>query len=145
MRSHHRLRRLALPDGTVYRWSVRHEHADGCREVLGLYRDGGYTRIVFREGEAGSAADGHWYAGCVADGRGNLLGLREPRVVRALVDEAERRGLLPGRGELDRWDLFHAAVAAVEATETAKAAEATAVSRATAATAGVRPGCPPGP
>ncbi|MQY32630.1 hypothetical protein SRB17_05840 [Streptomyces sp. RB17] len=78
MRDHHRLRRLVLPDGTVYRWTVRHKHADGdsCREVLGLYRDGGYTRIVFREGEAGSGryvAGGYWYAGCVADGRGGLL------------------------------------------------------------------------
>ncbi|MGW7823357.1 hypothetical protein ACWGLF_35740 [Streptomyces puniciscabiei] len=144
MRSHHRLRRLALPDGTVYRWTVRHKHADGdsCREVLGLYRDGAYTRVVFRAGEAGSGryvADGYWHAGCVADGRGNLLNLREPRVVRALVDEAGRRGLLPGRGELDGWELFHAAVATVEAAGT------TAVSRAAAATPGVRPGCPPGP
>jgi hypothetical protein len=54
-------------------------------------------------------------------------------VVRALVDEAARRELLPGKGELDGWELFHAVVEAVE------------VSRAAAATPGVPPGSPPGP
>ncbi|WP_235614548.1 hypothetical protein [Streptomyces ambofaciens] len=52
----------------------------------------------------------------MADGRGNLLNLREPGVVRALVDEADRRGLLPAPGgapvELDGWDVFPAVAAA---------------------------------
>ncbi|MER6165295.1 hypothetical protein [Streptomyces violaceorubidus] len=54
----------------------------------------------------------------MGDGRGHLLNLREPGVVRALVEEAGRRGLLPGRGgrpvELDGWELFPAVVAAVD-------------------------------
>ncbi|MFD5861153.1 hypothetical protein [Streptomyces chartreusis] len=138
MRSHRRLRRLVVDERTTYLWSVRHKHRDGdvCREVLNLCLDGARTRVVFRSGEPGSGryvADGYWFAGCVADGRGNLLNLREPGVVRALVDEATRRELLPGRGELDGWELFHSVVEAVE------------VSRAAAATPGVPPGSPPGP
>ncbi|MEW2284629.1 hypothetical protein [Streptomyces sp. NPDC047841] len=150
MRSHHRLRRLVVADGTVHRWTVRHKHADrdACREVLSLYRNGVPTRIVFRAGEVGSGryvSDGYGYAGCVLDGRGNPLNLREPRVVRAVVDEVERPGLLPGRGEVDGRELFHRVVEAVDAVEGARAATAADVSRAAAATPAVRRGCPPGP
>lgn len=69
------------------------------------------TRIVFRSGGAGSGryvADGYLFSGCVADGLGNFLNLREPGAVRALVDEAQARGLLPDGGELDGWELFPA-------------------------------------
>lgn len=130
-----------MDERTTYLWSVRHKHRDGdvCREVLNLCLDGARTRFVFRSGEPGSGryvADGYWFAGCVADGRGNLLNLREPGVVRALVDEAARRKLLPGKGELDGWELFQSVVEAVEAVE---------VSRAAAATPGVPPGSHPGP
>ncbi|AZQ34678.1 hypothetical protein EJ357_15310 [Streptomyces cyaneochromogenes] len=75
------------------------------------------TRIVFRAGEPGSGrvvAEGHFFPGCVADGRGSLLNLREPGVVRALVDEAEARRLLPGGAESDGWELFSAAGEAVD-------------------------------
>ncbi|MFI6008888.1 hypothetical protein ACIBAG_08655 [Streptomyces sp. NPDC051243] len=138
MRSDRRLRRLVVDERTTYLWSVRHKHRDGdvCREVLNLYRDGTRTRIVFREGGAGSGrvvAEGYFFSGCVADGPGNALNLREPGVVRALVDEAEARGLLPGGGELDGWELFPAA------------AEAVGLRRAAAATPAAPPGCPPGP
>ncbi|GHB33898.1 hypothetical protein GCM10010377_25620 [Streptomyces viridiviolaceus] len=48
----------------------------------------------------------------MGDGRGNLLNLREPGVVRALAEEAGRRGPLPAAGgrpvELDGWGLFPA-------------------------------------
>ncbi|MFG2552745.1 hypothetical protein ACGFWF_22715 [Streptomyces sp. NPDC048581] len=119
MRSDRRLRRLVVDERTTYLWSVRHKHRDGdvCREVLNLYRDGTRTRIVFRVGEAGSGrvvAEGWFFSGCVADGRGALLNLREPGAVRALVDEAEARGLLPGSGELDGWELFSAVAEAVD-------------------------------
>ncbi|WP_316740078.1 hypothetical protein [Streptomyces sp. MK7] len=135
MRKDHALRRLVVDGTTAYLWSVRHRHGgrpgDGepCREVLTLYQGGPATRLVFRAGEGRYVADGHWYSGCVTDGRGNLLNLREPGVVRALVDEARRRGLLPGTGEVDGWEPF----------------EGVAVSRAAAATPGVPRGCPPGP
>ncbi|MFE0255938.1 hypothetical protein [Streptomyces sp. NPDC059010] len=138
MRSDRRLRRLVVDERTTYLWSVRHKHRDGdvCREVLSLYLDGARARIVFRSGEAGSGrvvAEGHWYSGCVADGRGNLLNLREPGVVRAFVDEARARGLLRGGGELDGWELFPAVAATVD------------VRSAAAATPAAPPGCPPGP
>lgn len=108
-----------MDERTTYLWSVRHKHRDGdvCREVLNLYRDGARTRIVFREGEPGSGrvvAEGYFFSGCVADGRGDLLNLREPGVVRALVDEAETRGLLSGGAELDGWELFPAVAEAVD-------------------------------
>ncbi|GAA4051433.1 hypothetical protein [Streptomyces shaanxiensis] len=119
MRNDRRLRRLVVDERTTYLWSVRHKHRDGdvCREVLNLYRDGARTRIVFREGEPGSGrvvAEGYFFSGCVADGRGDLLNLREPGVVRALVDEAETRGLLSGGAELDGWELFPAVAEAVD-------------------------------
>lgn len=127
-----------MDERTTYLWSVRHKHRDGdvCREVLTLYRDGARTRIVFREGEAGSGrvvADGYFFSGCVADSPGNFLNLREPGVVRALVDEAQARGLLSGDEALDGWELFPAAAEAVD------------LRRAAAATAVAPPGSPPGP
>lgn len=107
MRNDRRLRRLVVDERATYLWSVRHKHQDTdvCREVLNLYRDGARTRIVFRSGEAGSGryvADGHWFSGCVGDGRGSLLNLREPGVVLALADEAEARGLLAGQRRVGR-------------------------------------------
>ncbi|AVH61453.1 hypothetical protein C4B68_27045 [Streptomyces dengpaensis] len=124
-----------MDEQTTYFWSYRQKRGrDGVwRDALTLYRDGTRTRFVFHAGEAGSgrytSEGGYWMEGCLADGRGNLLNLREPGVVRALVDEAGRRGLLTGAGELDGWELFRAVV----------------VSRSAAATAGVPPGSPPGP
>ncbi|MET9829312.1 hypothetical protein ABZ078_08380 [Streptomyces sp. NPDC006385] len=125
-----RLRRLVVDERTAYLWSVRHKHGDGdvCREVLSLTLDGVRTRIVFRAGEGRGVSDGYAYVGCVATGPGRLLNLREPGVVRGLVDEATARGLLPGQAELDGWELFDAVL-----------------SRAAAATPEAPPGCPPGP
>ncbi|WP_369169298.1 hypothetical protein AB5J49_15935 [Streptomyces sp. R28] len=129
-----RLRRLVVDERTTYLWSVRHQHGDGegegdvHRDVLHLTLDGVRTRIVFREGEGRAVSYGHAYVGCVATGPGKLLNLREPGVVRALVDEATARGLLPGAAELDGWELFDAVL-----------------SRAAAATPAAPPGSPPGP
>lgn len=119
-----------MDERTAYLWSVRHKHGDGdvCREVLSLTLDGVRTRIVFRAGEGRGVSDGYAYVGCVATGPGRLLNLREPGVVRGLVDEATARGLLPGQAELDGWELFDAVL-----------------SRAAAATPEAPPGCPPGP
>ncbi|MFJ8533513.1 hypothetical protein [Streptomyces sp. NPDC093591] len=130
MRNDRRLRRLVVDERTTYLWSVRHKHGDGdaCREVLHLHLDAVRTRIVFREGAGRAVSDGYSYVGCVATGPGKLLNLREPGVVRGLVDEATDRGLLPGDGELDGWELFDAVL-----------------SRAAAATPAAPPDCPPGP
>ncbi len=112
-----------LPDGTEYRWAVRHRHTAGgpCTEVLSLHRDGTVTRIVFPDVVVG----GYTHSGLVFDRHGHTVNLHEPRVVRAFVDELRRLG--PVTGEADGWALLPA------------------VSRAAAATPGVRPDCPPGP
>ncbi|MEU3251565.1 hypothetical protein [Streptomyces sp. NPDC006997] len=117
MGNDHRLRRLVVDERTAYDWTLRHSHAPdgGCRETLTLYRDPRtVTRIAFGSGEGRYVAEGYWYSGSVTDGRGNLLNLHEPGVVRAFVDEADRRGLLaaPGAGtvEVDGWELFRAVV-----------------------------------
>lgn len=127
-----RLRRLVVDGRTTYLWSVRHKHGgdggDVCREVLSLALDGVRTRIVFREGEGRGISDGYSYVGCVATGPGRLLNLREPGVVRGIVDEATVRGLLSASAELDGWELFDAVL-----------------SRAAAATPATPPGSPPGP
>ncbi|MFG3150843.1 hypothetical protein ACGF7W_02210 [Streptomyces sp. NPDC048219] len=119
-----RQRRLVVDDRTAYPWSHRQKKGrDGVwRDALTLYRDGVRVRFVFLAGGPGSGrytTEGHpWFEGCVGDGRGNLLNLREPGVVRAFVDEAGRRGLLPGAGgrpvELDGWELFPAAASALD-------------------------------
>jgi hypothetical protein len=117
-----RQRRLVVDAHTTWLWSHRQKRGrvGVWRDALTLHRDGVRIRFVFRAGAPDSGRwtteGGHWYEGCVGDGRGNLLNLREPGVVRALVDEAGRRGLLPGPGgrpvELDGWELFPAVVAA---------------------------------
>ncbi len=136
MRNDRRARRLVVDDRTAWFWTVRHKHRDGdvCREVLSLGLDGVRTRIVFREGDGRVVAGGYWYSGCVADGHGAFLNLREPGVVRAFVDEATARGLLPGHGELDGWELLPAVAETVELRR-----------RAAAATPAAPPGSPPGP
>ncbi|MER6244233.1 hypothetical protein [Streptomyces griseorubiginosus] len=129
MRKYPATRRLAV-DGRTYLWSVRHKHPDRgvCRDVLHLVLDGARTRIVFRQGEGRGISCCCAHDGVVATGPGMSLNLNEPGTVRRLVDEAAQRGLLPGAGELDGWELFDAVL-----------------SRAAAATPGVPPGCPPGP
>ncbi|MFD3502038.1 hypothetical protein ACFWWT_24560 [Streptomyces sp. NPDC058676] len=131
MRKDHSLRRLVVDERTVYLWNVRHRHDDGqpCRETLTLLRDGVRTRVVFRSGpgrDAGGGYPGH--SGGVSDTQ-HYVNLNEPGVVRALVDEAAKRGLLSGGGELDGWELL----------------PAVAVSRAAAATPEAPPDCPQGP
>lgn len=113
-----------MDDLTTWLWSHRQKRGrDGVwRDALTLYRDGVRVRFVFRAGAPDSGRwtteGGYWYEGCVGDDRGNLLNLREPGVVRALVEAAGRRGLLPGPGgrpvELDGWELFPAVVAAAD-------------------------------
>ncbi|KPC85613.1 hypothetical protein ADL35_15680 [Streptomyces sp. NRRL WC-3753] len=119
-----RQRRLVVDERTTWLWSHRQKRGrDGVwRDALTLYRDEVRVRFVFLAGAPGSGrytSEGdYWCEGCVADGRGNLLNLREPGVVRALAEEAGRRGLLPGPGgrpvELDGWELFPAVVAATD-------------------------------
>ncbi|MDR6973808.1 hypothetical protein J2X68_000477 [Streptomyces sp. 3330] len=126
-----RRRTLVVDETTTYVWTVRHLHGDGqpCREILTLHRDGRRTRIVFRDGEGRYSGGGAYtHSGGVGDRR-HHLNLHEPAVVRAFVDEAVERGLLPLDGELDGWELF----------------TAVALSRAAAATPAAPPDCPPGP
>ncbi len=83
--------------------------------MLSLHREGtGETlRIVFRAGPTRYVADGYWYSGSVGDGRGGLLNLHEPGVVRRLLNEAASREQLPrfpGEKELDGWPLFDAII-----------------------------------
>ncbi|MGP4110896.1 hypothetical protein ACTWP5_08260 [Streptomyces sp. 4N509B] len=110
MRKDGRLRRLVVGD-TTWLWSVHHSHRPRCHEVLSLHRQGVRTtvRILFPAGPGRYVAEGHWYAGSVADGQGDLLNLHEPGVVRRLLDEAAARGVLPdvpGETRLDGWPLF---------------------------------------
>ncbi|MCT2591744.1 hypothetical protein LHJ74_17885 [Streptomyces sp. N2-109] len=114
MRNGRALRRLVAGEAH-WLWSVRHRHAECCREVLSLHREGaGVTlRIVFRAGPDRLVADGLWYSGSVGDGRGGLLNLHEPGVVRRFLDEALARGAVPpvrGETEIDGWPLFDALV-----------------------------------
>ncbi|MFF5185107.1 hypothetical protein ACFY30_15200 [Streptomyces sp. NPDC000345] len=107
MRDRRRLRSLVVDDATTYLWRVRHRH-EPCREILTLLRDGVRTRIVFRTGDGHYAGDGAYtHTGGVGD-RHHHLNLHRPAVVRALVDEAARRGLLPSTEDLDGWELFPA-------------------------------------
>ena len=110
MRKKGSLRRLVVDETTTYLWSVRHRHGDGrpCEEVVGLHRDGTCTRIVFREGPGRPVEGGYQPGHCVIDEHGNHLNLNEPGSVRALVDEAARRGLLPCARDLDGWELLRA-------------------------------------
>ncbi|MER8117495.1 hypothetical protein [Streptomyces sp. NPDC094031] len=127
MRGERRLRRLVLPDGTAYRWTVRHRHTEGgpCARTLSLYREGALPRLASRAVDTGAGV----HAGLVADGLGHVVDLHEPGAVRAFAEELRRRG--QPAGDLDGWAL-PPAVARV-------------LSPAAAATPGVPPGCPPGP
>ncbi|MGW3339840.1 hypothetical protein ACWDCL_20450 [Streptomyces sp. NPDC001009] len=107
-----RLRHLTLPDGTAYRWSVRHRRlADGRhRETLILHRDGAAVRVVFDEGPGRLTGIGFYrHTGLVSDEHGNGVNLHEPAVVRAFVDEIRRRG--GAVGEVDGWELLPAVAA----------------------------------
>ncbi|GKQ37150.1 hypothetical protein [Streptomyces sp. A012304] len=110
MRNRRRPRKLTVDATTTYWWTVRHHHTDGtdCREVLTLRRDDVRTRIVFRDGPGRALAGGTLHTGGVVSGD-HYLNLHEPGTVRALVDEALRRGPLPPGGELDGWELLPAA------------------------------------
>ncbi|MFD3843234.1 hypothetical protein ACFWWC_44555 [Streptomyces sp. NPDC058642] len=140
MRNDRRLRRLVVDERTAYLWNFRQKKGpDGVwRDIVTLHRDGDRTRIVFRAGGPGSGryvSEGDsWFQGCAADGQGEAIILREPGVVRALLDEAAHRGLLrTGDRELDGWELFYAVARAVG------------VTCAAAATPATPRGCPPGP
>ncbi|MEV5318273.1 hypothetical protein AB0K92_11550 [Streptomyces sp. NPDC052687] len=115
MRKKGSLRRLVVDETTTYLWSVRHRHGQGrpCEEVVGLLRDGRRTRIVFRAGPGRAVEGGYQPGGYVSDEHGNGLNLNEPGSVRALVDEAAGRGLLPGprEQEVDGWTLLPGAAA----------------------------------
>jgi len=108
------MRRLVVGEA-IWLWSVRHKHAE-CREILSLHHEeaGVTLRIVFRTGPDRFVAEGLWYSGSVSDGRGGLLNLHEPGVVRMLLDEAAAHGAVVnvrGETQIDGWPLFDVLVA----------------------------------
>lgn len=119
-RSGKRKRRLTIDDRT-YLWSLQHTHhalADGtsedCRETLSIrsLEGRGGLRIQFSHGPERLVPDGYPQpSGTVGTRDGRTLNLHEPGTVRALLDEAVRRGRNPGgliAEELDGWTLFDA-------------------------------------
>ncbi|MGW3657837.1 hypothetical protein ACWD6R_20025 [Streptomyces sp. NPDC005151] len=132
-RSGKRTRRLTIDDRT-YLWSLRHTHhalADGTREgccetlsIRSLEGRGG-LRIQFSHGPERLVPDGYPQpSGTVGTPDGRTLNLHEPGTVRAVLDEAVRRGRNPERPiaeELDGWTLFdavHKAISLIAADET---------------------------
>ncbi|MGW6565256.1 hypothetical protein [Streptomyces sp. NPDC054975] len=127
-----RVPRRLVVDGTVWLWSVGHQHTPGrtplgpdypdCRELLTLRRADdrhAQLRLVFPTGQGRLASNGTGAAGTVGTPSGPDLNLHEPGAVRRLLDEAAARGLLPvphGITEVDGWPLFDAVVAQQEAT-----------------------------
>jgi len=121
-RSSKKARRLVAGDET-FLWTVRHEHRvehgrpEGCRTVLDLRRAGARGRLltVFRQG-AGRPAPGGWLpSGTVGSAEEGWLNLHEPGTVRALLDEALRRGWDPDDPvplRTDGWRVFGAVAAA---------------------------------
>ncbi|GAA1070914.1 hypothetical protein [Nocardiopsis composta] len=119
-------RRLAV-DGRDHLWAVRHEHRDGadrgCREVLAVRRDGdpGRLLIVFEGGPGRLLPDGYLHSGAVGTAGGALFNLHRPGTVRALVDEAVRRGWRggPRTERLDGWTMLDALAGREEGPEPA--------------------------
>ena len=120
-RSAKRTRRLTTGD-TTYLWSLRHTHralddgtCDDCCETLSIRSPEGRggLRVQFRNGPDRLVPDGYPQpSGTVGTRDGRTLNLHEPGTVRALLDEAVRRGRSPGGPtveELDGWTLFDAA------------------------------------
>jgi hypothetical protein len=119
-RSGKRTRRLTTGDRT-YLWSLRHTHralddgtCEDCCETLVIrsLEGRGGLRIQFRNGPDRLVPDGYPQpSGTVGTRDGRNLNLHEPGIVRALLDEAVRRGRSPGgptTEELDGWMLFDA-------------------------------------
>ncbi|PWG09603.1 hypothetical protein DF268_31695 [Streptomyces sp. V2] len=93
-----------------YYWSVRHSHPP-CRDTLTLGRDNVRLRLVFAEGPGRIPSGGYTTGtGTVSTGD-HHLNLHLPSVVRAFVEEAEKRGLFSRTSDADGWELFDAALA----------------------------------
>ncbi|WP_051452206.1 hypothetical protein [Actinospica robiniae] len=133
IRTGKKARRLLVGD-EVFLWSVRHEHLanpsdstagryQDCREILVLRRHGTHGRllITFRQGAGRSVPDGIGPGGVVGTADGRHLNLNEPGAARAVLDEAEARGISIGDAviELDGWEFYDAAVARIESRRSA--------------------------
>src|SRR5512139_2836387 len=95
----------------TYSWTLS-QSPDTQR--LAVRRDGepGRLEIVFVAGPGQLVPDGLLHAGGVMRGD-SYLNLHQPGAIRALLDEALRRGWHPGdpgRTEVDGWSLFDSAV-----------------------------------
>jgi len=107
-----------VADGTVYGWCFAHRHDrargyPGCSSTVTLWRHGSRARLrlVFRPGRERVIADGYFDEGAAVRLPDRAyVNLHEPGSVRALLDEALARGLVPATGtvEVDGWPLFDA-------------------------------------
>lgn len=108
----HRKHRLLVAADQSYLWRVRHQHNEGCEEVLTLRRIGSPSaRILrFRSRPGFSVPDGGVSAaGVVGDDRDRWLNLNEPGVVRAFVDALSAADWPAGdrlTRDLDGWAWF---------------------------------------
>jgi hypothetical protein len=111
----HRKHRLLVVGDQSYMWRVRHQHVDGCEEVLRLRRVGSPSAraLGFRSRPGFSVPDGGTSAaGVVGDDHGRWLNLNEPGVVRAFVDALGAADWPAGdlrSHDLDGWAWFAAA------------------------------------
>ncbi|MGW5752662.1 hypothetical protein [Nocardia rhamnosiphila] len=101
-----------------YFWRTAHRHVPGCEEVLRLRRRGSVAglTLVFRPGGERHIPDGGVSAAGVIWIGDRLLNLNTPRVVRAFVDGAVRRGWMTEAatvGHRDGWALFDEAYARI--------------------------------
>ncbi|MFC4045912.1 GNAT family N-acetyltransferase [Dactylosporangium siamense] len=115
---------MLVVDRVTYRWSLSHRHRvehdggpphyHGCTERLAVRRDGapGRLEMLFEAGPGRLVPDGLLHSGGVIHGE-DYLNLHQPRVVRALLDEALARGWRPtdpAHVTLDGWMLCTAVV-----------------------------------
>ncbi|MGW0117051.1 hypothetical protein [Streptomyces sp. NPDC003327] len=114
-------RRLTV-DGEVWLWNTAHSHRRGCRTYVTLRRAerrNALLRLVFDGGPGRVTAGFPYGVGEVAAVGGGHLNLNTPGAVRALLDLAAARGLLPtadGPHEVDGWPLFDELTAPEETT-----------------------------
>ena len=118
-RSGKKPRRLVVGD-EVFLVSLRHEHREeagryprylDCTEVLTIRRHGARAqlRIVFQQGPGRLVPDGGPGPGTIVATEDDHLNLAEPGTMRALLDEARKRGWHPDDPrpeQLDGWSLF---------------------------------------
>ncbi|GAB3848259.1 hypothetical protein [Dactylosporangium cerinum] len=125
---------MLVVDRLTYRWSLSHRHRvehdggpphyHGCVERLAVRRAGapGRLEVLFEAGPGRLVPDGLLHSGGVIHGE-DYLNLHQPRVVRALLDEALARGWRPtdpAHVRQDGWVLCTAVAARLRAAPAAE-------------------------